>query len=552
MQKLLFSIVLIALLAGCQPAQFATLSENPTTPQYLPTRTPFQPIPWTATPLPSTTPQPSPSPTLPPYRLWSDPRLPATFTQALQVPETFQRVEDSQNATHQITIGSQNPGSYWVYALAAPFPTVRDGVTGQALLDFWYGRSQSDADLASLWLTPETLAVLSAFWGNPKQPGIQTAPASDLLAQTWEQEGTWAILPFEELEPRWKVLAIDDLSPLDRDFNWRDYELAVPFSLIGEQQDGLYLPASNRQAEELTHLVMTGVTALVRATAFAMEQKGVLYPASDIGIFLQNADLTHISNEVPFAEDCPFPNPTQEGMRFCSKPAYIELLEAVGADVIELTGDHFADWGAAAMLDSLDLYQERNWLVYGGGSDLDNARQAALVSDHGNHLAFIGCNAKGAAYAQASSSNPGAAACDFDWLEAEIQRLHQQGYLVIATFQHFEYYTYAAQPNQVRDAARLIEAGATLVSGSQAHQPQAFEFIDGKLVHHGLGNLFFDQLDLSEATRQAFIDQHIFYQGRHISSQLYTIYFVDYARPRWMTSTERAELLQAVFTASGW
>jgi poly-gamma-glutamate synthesis protein (capsule biosynthesis protein) len=52
---------------------------------------------------------------------------------------------------------------------------------------------------------------------------------------------------------------------------------------------------------------------------------------------------------VPFAKDCPFPNPVQQGMRFCSDPRYIGLLEDVGTDIVELTGDHFADWGAGAM-----------------------------------------------------------------------------------------------------------------------------------------------------------------------------------------------------------
>jgi len=67
-----------------------------------------------------------------------------------------------------------------------------------------------------------------------------------------------------------------------------------------------------------------------------------------------------------------------------------------------------------------------------------------------------------------------------------------------------------------------------------------------------LGNLFFDQFDVSAGTRQGFIDRHIFYDGRHISTELLTIMFVDYARPRPMTPDERSALLEAVFSASGW
>ena len=126
------------------------------------------------------------------------------------------------------------------------------------------------------------------------------------------------------------------------------------------------------------------------------------------------------------------------------------------------------------------------------------------------------------------------------------------GYIVIGTFQHFEYYTYAALDNQKRDAQKLIDSGAVIVSGSQAHHPQAFEFSNDGFVHHGLGNLFFDQYSVSYGARQGFIDQHVFYNGKHISTELLTILFVDYARARPMTPAERTELLTTIFRASGW
>jgi poly-gamma-glutamate synthesis protein (capsule biosynthesis protein) len=271
-----------------------------------------------------------------------------------------------------------------------------------------------------------------------------------------------------------------------------------------------------------------------------------------VGDLLRNADLTHISNEVPFAEGCPYPDPFQPDMRFCSDPKYIALLEDAGTDIVELTGDHFQDWGKQAMLLTLQLYRERGWKYFGGGENLEEAQQGLLIEHNGNRLAFIGCNAKGGGYAQAAANQPGAAACGYDFMESEIARLRSQGYLPIATFQHFEYYTYAAQANQKRDFRRMAQAGAVIVSGSQAHQPQALEFNAEALIHYGLGNLFFDQYDVSPATRQAFIDRHVFYDGRYISTELLPIIFIDYARPRPMTEAERKELLEAVFKASGW
>jgi poly-gamma-glutamate synthesis protein (capsule biosynthesis protein) len=97
----------------------------------------------------------------------------------------------------------------------------------------------------------------------------------------------------------------------------------------------------------------------------------------------------------------------------------------------------------------------------------------------------------------------------------------------------------------------LAEAGAVVVQGSQAHQPQGFDFDSGAFIDYGLGNLFFDQMQ-TLGTRQEFIDRHVFYDGRHLSVELLTAMLEEYARPRPMTLEERRALLTETFAASQW
>ncbi|HSQ16788.1 MAG TPA: CapA family protein, partial [Anaerolineales bacterium] len=313
-------------------------------------------------------------------------------------------------------------------------------------------------------------------------------------------------------------------------------------------------------ASQLTIVDMTGVTALVRGTALWMERYGITYPAQDIGSILASADLTHISNEIPFTPDCPYPELYPTGMVFCSSPTYMDLLQTVGADIIELTGDHFSDWGPEAMYYTLSIYQDHNMLVYGGGINAEQARRPTLVEHNGNKLAFIGCNIGCEVKPQvpcdalATSEQPGAAQCDFAWLSGEITRLSNLGYQVIFTFQHREEYTYSATPILVEDFGQVAQMGAVIVSGSQAHQPHGFAYQDSAFIHYGLGNLFFDQYHFCAdfACDYAFIDRHVFYAGRHISTELIPIKFVDLARARLMTPEEAARFLQIIFTSSGW
>ncbi|MEJ2608400.1 MAG: CapA family protein, partial [Anaerolineales bacterium] len=264
---------------------------------------------------------------------------------------------------------------------------------------------------------------------------------------------------------------------------------------------------------------------------------------------LRDADLTHVSNEVSFAESCPTPDPLTADMRFCSAPKNIALLEDVGVDLVELTGNHVNDWGEDALLYTLDLDQARNWQTFGGGRNLDEALRAVTIDHNGNHLAFLGCNAAGPAHAWATEDSPGAAPCDTETLYAEIERLRSDGYLVVFTFQWFE--GASLLPPQ-RDAFReAVDAGANIVSGSQAHQPLGFEFYNGGFIHYGLGNLFFDQMQ-SLALRQEFIDFYVVYDGRHISTELRTALLEDYAQPRPMTAEERLAFLADIFARSLW
>jgi poly-gamma-glutamate synthesis protein (capsule biosynthesis protein) len=137
-------------------------------------------------------------------------------------------------------------------------------------------------------------------------------------------------------------------------------------------------------------------------------------------------------------------------------------------------------------------------------------------------------------------------------MQNQIAQLRQEGYLPIATFQHQEYYTYPVKAEYWPDFTRMAEAGAVIVQGSQAHLPQNMEFDGDSFIHYGLGNLFFDQFNYLPETNDAFIDRHIFYDGRYIGTELLTIRFVDMARARPMTPDERSALLKVIFQASGW
>jgi capsule synthesis protein PGA_cap len=450
-------------------------------------------------------------------------------------------------------------GAQWIYALVAPFPTILDGVTAGDVRAAWAGSSKTEFAGWTLWMTPSTQSALSTIWGAPGAV-IHTASADQLVDAAWAAQPSWAIVPFESLEPRWKVLTIDGQSPVRKDFASESYALKVDFSLVGEVPTDVALPPTNRDAGKLTTVIMTGTSSLVREIAYQMEVKGIDYPGQDIGDWLRQADILHVSNETSFDPACPVPN-AFENRFYCSDPKYIKLFDDVGVDVVELTGNHIMDNGSASMLFTLDLYRMHHMAYFGGGANLDDARKPFLVENHGNRIAFVGCNAGEPPEPIATDILPGANPCDWKQLSAQVGDLRRQGYLPIVTFQYKEGYSPVVMPWQSIDFHRPADAGAVIVSGSQSHVPLQMEFYKGTFIHYGLGNLFFGQmgnqppgpgLPLQPAERYEFLDRHVFYDGRYISTELLTAMLEDYARPRPATPDERSAWLRAYFAYSGW
>ena len=497
---------------------------------------------------------PGPTPTITPlpYPL----RVDSSVPDALRNEALAWNLPPAETASEsRLELGLADPTDQtritWTYALVVPFPTLLDGVSLDELKSAWENPLTGPLAGSQLIMTESTLGAFTALFGEAGVGSVKTVAEGRLVDALWENQPAWGIVPFESLDPKLKVLTIDGQSPISNDFDEGEYPLKIDFSLTGNVAGSFELPSANRDPSKLTVVLMTGVTALVRATAVRMEIVEIEYPAWNIGDTLRAADITHISNEVPFAKGCPYPDPRQKDLVFCSNPKYIELLELIETDVVELTGNHFQDYGSEATLYTLEMYNDRHWPYYGGGADLEDAREPALLTHNGNRFAFIGCNPVGPALAWATEDQPGAAPCgDYEWMKAEIASLSEKGYIVIATFQYIEYYEPLPTEQHVSDFRAIADAGATIVNGSQAHIPQAMEFYEDGFIHYGLGNLFFD--NMAGPARREFLDQHVFYEGRYISTELITAMLEDYARPRLMTPEERNVFLESMFEVSGW
>ncbi len=500
--------------------------------------------------------------------LWIDSAVPDSISDELiyELNEVFDEVtltdkKEDSDIWIEINDGGGNLKVSYVLAPVVSFFRNFDGISFEDIKEYWAGNNEAldylsiDGSESVLIINEEVYRILEEVLGPAVNDNIKVVEAGKIL-ENIENSNSFSIVPFEYIDKRYKVLDLDGMSVFDKKISLGNYPLAVGISVESDNPEFSSvvneafsdISITNRETEELASVIMTGVTAMVRQIARKIESDGVLSPGEEIAEVLKDADISHISNELPFVDGCNGTNP--QGLVFCSSPEYMELLRYVGTDVIELTGNHMNDFGNEWMYYTLDIYDEEGWPYFGGGRDLEDAYSPAILESNGNKFAFLGFNWWGPVTDWATEDSPGSAPPHFEEFEAIIKELKQEGYIVIFTFQYIESYQYEPLPQQVTDFRRMADAGADIVSGSQSHHPMGVEIKDDSFINYGLGNLFFGQQLEILGNNPGIIAKHIFYKGEHINTILITTMLNDFSQPRITTPEERVKLLDSIFSGS--
>lgn len=342
----------------------------------------------------------------------------------------------------------------------------------------------------------------------------------------------------EELKNLKRITDPADVSPDDTEIyaiSLDDLDYRVRVINVDEKYP---LDILNEDPEFLT-LNQTGVTALTRRLLTKLASVGDgAYFAEKVAAFLSSTDLTHTSNEVSFSDSCS----NSANMTLCSSPGMYSALTAIGVDIVELTGNHNNDWGATANLETIAKYRDDGILTFGGGTDEEDAAKPLTFKQDGTEIAWIGVNnstsTKGNGQG-ASANHPGANIYNEDLTRSQIKTAKDEGKFVIVDVQFFECYSYPEDGEEMPSCdypisgqeaffRNLIDMGADMVVGTQAHQPQTFELYKDKPIYYGLGNLFFDQI-FWPGTERSLILTHYFSGQKLLQTRITeTMYGTDF------------------------
>jgi len=215
-------------------------------------------------------------------------------------------------------------------------------------------------------------------------------------------------------------------------------------------------------------------------------------------------------------------------------PEGARALARAGFDVISCAGNHCLDWGAAALLESIDRLRDAGIDVVGAGANIAQARAPVhrTLAD-GTRVAFLAyssilpmgywadTNRPGCApmrahtlYEQIEHDQPGtparihtyAHAEDLAALKADIRAAKANADIVFVSLHWGIHFVRATIADYQREVARAaIDAGADAILGHHAHILKGVEVIENRPVLYSLCNFATDlRMDPEHAARKSF------------------------------------------------
>lgn len=187
-------------------------------------------------------------------------------------------------------------------------------------------------------------------------------------------------------------------------------------------------------------------------------------------------------------------------------------------NVVSLAGNHNMDWGPAALMDTIELFNQKGIKTAGAGRNLLEARQPALMEIKGVKVALLAyCSIVIEGY-EAGPNKPGIAPLrahtsyeaaeyqagmpprvitvpyeeDLANMVEDIEKAKKSAHVVVVSLHwglHHVLKMIAEYQPIVAKAA--FKAGADLILGHHAHVPKAIESNDGKVCFYSLGNFMF-------------------------------------------------------------
>ncbi|MBI2907487.1 MAG: CapA family protein [Chloroflexi bacterium] len=255
---------------------------------------------------------------------------------------------------------------------------------------------------------------------------------------------------------------------------------------------------------------------------------GDLDPASlfaPTGTHVSGADIT-FGNLEASVSDIGAPDPNRVALvrgrvAFRSEPRFLAALTAGGFNAVGLANNHSLDYGAEAIMDTMQRLDAAGIAHAGAGGNISEAHEPAIVAAKGVKVAFLSYTSVFLPAWAAEKDRAGLAVvrvatayrppsrvfeqpvsppiivtvpddADVEMARQDIKKARKRADVVVVSWHWgLSEGIRVLAPYQLRLGHAAIDAGADLVLGHHPHVPQAIEVYRGKVICYSMGNFFF-------------------------------------------------------------
>ena len=450
-----------------------------------------------------------------------------------------------------------------------PSPTPRPTVPLVPVVSFWSTqRTITRADLALLVsgagasvrpahakvvLAAQDAAALAATLGVTIGASVQTASPGDVKAAVRGSASTIGVVRADDVTPDVRALRVGDVSLFGsgRVVDLRAWPLDVPADSpstfdptaawvvaaggdVNLERNVYYYAVGKKRGPNYP---WAGGYAVIKSHVCCGFEKNLLAVGRRTGgagaftTLLKSADLTLVNLEGPAPNNFVYHD---DGLSFSFDPALLVGLANAGIDGVSLANNHIRNAGSQGVLDTCVNLDKVGIKHAGAGANPAAASAPAWFNAGHRLVAFLAYDSLQAGNF-AAAGTPGAAKFTVARAVADIKAARAAGADFVIVMPHWgaEYSEYVA-PQQRRDAAALVAAGADLILGSHSHFTGPIEAIarptgGPAFVAYSLGDLLFD-LNYSESTQEGVVTDLTYVGNRLVQVDLHPTLMVDHSQ----------------------
>ena len=236
-------------------------------------------------------------------------------------------------------------------------------------------------------------------------------------------------------------------------------------------------------------LTAAGTVVLARGVHKVIKKNNdIHYPWKGTRHYFKASDINIVNFKSPLVTEFTYP---KSSWLLVGKLNYANAMASANIHLVSLAGNHMGDAKAAGLKETLGKLNQLNIKSVGAGASLSAAYNCEVIEKKALDLGLLDLRNVPGSIGKPKNNNPGIAWLDNDAILAVKSCDPKVDQLIVLVNWGIEY---THQPRKrTAMGQKLIDAGADIILGDQAHWVQSFDSIKGKHVSYGLGNYIFDQ-----------------------------------------------------------